>query len=238
MGHDLRARGERLFSTDAAGYIGYAAGPSVHLVDRYGLGDPLLARLPAEVPWRMGHFVRHVPGGYIETLETGRDQILDPAIGAYYEKLRIITEGAIWSRERWRTIWRMQLGEYDHFIASYELVRLPLDRAGGGAPDGTDPRKDDDATEMTLRGVIVELGGPRTARAIDVSVSRNDRYRIALLSGGVEKYVTRLDQPMSGDGTLISHLVEIPHDLAFDTVLISPSGGDSRYFFGHMKLVP
>lgn len=34
MGHDLRARGERLFLTDAAGFIGYAAGPGVHLVDK------------------------------------------------------------------------------------------------------------------------------------------------------------------------------------------------------------
>jgi arabinofuranosyltransferase len=227
-----------LFSTDAAGFIGYAAGPTVHLVDRYGLGDPLLARLPAEVPWRMGHFARHVPGGYLETLGSGRDQIMDPSIGAYFEKLRIITEGPIWSRERWRTIWRMNTGQYDHFIASYELVALPLSDVGGGAADGNDPRGAGDAIEMTLRGLEVSVGGSRTARAIDVSVSRNDRYRIALVAAGTEVFATRLDQPMGGDGTLVTHIVNLPSDVAFDTVRVQPSGGDSRYFLGHLKLLP
>ena len=64
MGHDLANRGETFFSTDAAGFIGYAAGPGVTFLDRYGLGDPLIARLPAEAPWRIGHFVREVPEGY------------------------------------------------------------------------------------------------------------------------------------------------------------------------------
>src|SRR5512147_2840646 len=36
------------------GYFGFYAGPDVHVVDLWGLGDPLLARLPArtDVPWR------------------------------------------------------------------------------------------------------------------------------------------------------------------------------------------
>ena len=38
MGHDLANRGETFFSTDAAGFIGYAAGPGVTFLDRYGLG--------------------------------------------------------------------------------------------------------------------------------------------------------------------------------------------------------
>jgi arabinofuranosyltransferase len=116
MGRELAANGTRFFSTDAAGFIGWAGGPGVHFTDKYGLGDPLLARLPAVVPWRIGHFVRRVPDGYQETLETGRNQIRDPGVSAYYEKLRVITVEPIWSFERMKTILGMNLGRYERFL--------------------------------------------------------------------------------------------------------------------------
>ena len=238
MGHDLRASGERIFSTDAAGFIGYAAGPGVHFIDRYGLGDALLARLPAEVPWRIGHFVRRVPEGYRETIELGPNAIGDQGVKAYYERLRLITEGPIWTRERWRTIWRMHTGQYEHYIASYGLVRMPLARLEYARSEGAAGAGTPDLVGMTLRGVEVSLGPSRTARALDLSVSRNDRYRIALMANGVEVHVTRLNQPMSGDGTLLTHVVDLPHEVTFDAVLVQPSGGDARYFLGHLKVLP
>jgi arabinofuranosyltransferase len=117
MGLDAKARGDRVLTTDAAGFIGYAAGPGVYFVDKYGLGDPLIARLPAKSPWRIGHFERRVPEGYLQTLETGQNVIRDPEIALYYEKLRIITEQPIWSRRRLRTIVQMNLGRFDSLVA-------------------------------------------------------------------------------------------------------------------------
>lgn len=117
MGLEARARGDRVLTTDAAGFIGYAAGPGVYFVDKYGLGDPLIARLPARSPWRIGHFERRVPDGYLESLAAGRNLIRDPDIAQYYEKLRIITEGPIWSRRRLRAIVQMNLGQFDALIA-------------------------------------------------------------------------------------------------------------------------
>jgi arabinofuranosyltransferase len=118
MGEDLRARGARLFETDAAGFIGYAAGPGVHFIDKYGLGDPLMARLPAEVPWRIGHFVRRVPEGYVKSIESGHNVIADAGVAAYYERLRLITEGPLLSRRRLQAVLRMNLGRYEHYIES------------------------------------------------------------------------------------------------------------------------
>lgn len=55
------------------GLDGYAAGPAVHVVDLYGLADPVLARLPCacESGWRPGHWPRTPPEGYLEALRTG-----------------------------------------------------------------------------------------------------------------------------------------------------------------------
>jgi arabinofuranosyltransferase len=53
---------------EAVGFMGYHAGPGVHIVDPLALTDPLLARLPAEHPWRIGHFRRPLPAGYLAFL--------------------------------------------------------------------------------------------------------------------------------------------------------------------------
>jgi arabinofuranosyltransferase len=58
-----------VFVYEGVGLLGYYAGPGVHIVDPMALTDPLLARRPANSPWRIGHFRRFVPRGYIERLQ-------------------------------------------------------------------------------------------------------------------------------------------------------------------------
>lgn len=91
------------------GMFGYFAGPAVHVVDVLAQGDPLLARLPALAKWRIGHFERPVPEGYLETIQSGRNVIADPAIGMKYQRLKTITQEPLWSRRRWRAIVAMNL---------------------------------------------------------------------------------------------------------------------------------
>ena len=109
QGLELRAQGPAVIEHGNVGFLGYFAGPDVHIVDRNGLTDPLLARLPVRDPadWRIGHFRRDVPDGYIDTLRGGRNVIADPAIAAYYDTLATITRGPLWSAERGRAIWRV-----------------------------------------------------------------------------------------------------------------------------------
>lgn len=237
MGQAARAKGERLIETDAAGFIGYAAGPTVHLVDKYGLGDPLMSRLPAEPPWRIGHFIRRPPRGYFETLDVGRNIIEDQAVGLYYEKLRIITEGPIWSRTRWRTILQMNLGRYEDLIASYGMAKLELDEVSKVKPDGTDAESTDNVG-MTFRGVEITLPQPRSASSIRVSVSRNDSYHLSLEHDGQVVWETQMDQPPSADSSLLAHDIAIPPDMVFETVRLQPSGGDSLYALGYLEVLP
>jgi len=117
---DLAARarttGRRSVRWQQIGLDGFHAGPGVHLIDPMGLGDALIARLPARSDWRVGHYLRDLPAGYEETVETGVNVIQDPALSAFYERLRLITQGPIWDRRRARAIVRMNLGIYDGLI--------------------------------------------------------------------------------------------------------------------------
>ncbi len=102
------------------GMLGYFGGPDLYIVDFMGLGDPLLARLPAISPWRIGHFQRLIPDGYIASIESGTNQIRDPKLATYYERLRVITRGPIWQSTRLKAIVRMNLGAYGDLLRTRE----------------------------------------------------------------------------------------------------------------------
>jgi len=114
-----RARQTPVVIQSSAGMWGFFAGPQVHLIDRMGLGDPLLSRLPTRDPssWRIGHYKRVVPVGYLASVRTGDNHIRDPALSAYYERIRSLTRGPLFDRRR---------------LA--EVVRLGVLELGFGAP--------------------------------------------------------------------------------------------------------
>ncbi len=101
---------------ESIGFFGFGAGPAKFIVDKVGLGDPLIARLPAIRPrhrhhWKSGHFHRKIPDGYLQTLATGRNVIHDPALRSYYENIREITRGPLFAIQRFRAIWKLNTTE-------------------------------------------------------------------------------------------------------------------------------
>jgi arabinofuranosyltransferase len=123
----LKEENPKVTVLSGIGMAGYFAGPKVHIVDELGLGDPLLSRLrPIDLStWNIAHFRRNIPNGYLETLESGANNIADPSLAEYYEKIRLITRGDIWSLERWSTIWKMNTGQYDDLIEEYLKSQEP-----------------------------------------------------------------------------------------------------------------
>lgn len=106
------------------GYTGYYAGPKIHIIDIYGLTEPLLARFPTGKPvhgktWRIGHFRRKVPKGYRETLMSGENVITDENLAKYFDKLRLITSGNLFSWERFVAIVKMNFGFYDDRLEAF-----------------------------------------------------------------------------------------------------------------------
>jgi arabinofuranosyltransferase len=237
MGFDLATRRVPVFWTDAAGFIGYAAGPHVYLMDRYGLGDPLIARLPADAPWRIGHFARTAPEGYLESRESGHNIVRNPAVSEYLHHLQVITEGPIWSSERWRAIVGMQTGRYDRLIESYGRVDRSLADLSEPKAEGADWNLPANAV-LTLRGLLVPLPGETRGGKIELSVSRNDRYIVELDLGGRSVYDSQIDQRMQSDSSLTTHTIQVPGHVTFDAVRVRPSKGDARYAVGHLRLLP
>jgi len=99
------------------GYMGYAAGPFVHYINPYGITDPLLARLPGKFRGP-GHIWRRPPAGYARAV-VGAGELDDPNLDAYWRELALIVRGPIWSRQRWRAIWRMHKGDFEPLVDAY-----------------------------------------------------------------------------------------------------------------------
>jgi arabinofuranosyltransferase len=111
-----RKRNKKIYIRPMIGFFGYYAGPHIHIVDTMGLGDPLLAHLPVDETkkWRIGHFERSIPKGYLKTLKTGQNCIEDTEINKLYDIIREITRGKIFSLKRFILIIKFNLGYYNN----------------------------------------------------------------------------------------------------------------------------
>ena len=119
-GLDLKAAHATIATLDAIGFAGYLAGPATHIVDTLALADPFLARLPmvrrAPPPfaapgsdWRIGHFERAVPAGYLATIATGEDHLADPALKALWADVALATRAPLLAPGRASAIARLLL---------------------------------------------------------------------------------------------------------------------------------
>lgn len=121
LGIEAKEREYSVIDKGPVGVFGYYAGPSVHVVDWYALGDPLLARLPVDniKQWRIGHYFRSIPDGYLETLETKENHIVDPNLSEYYEKLSVVIKGDLLDSKRFVEIWKVNTGYYQPLLDAY-----------------------------------------------------------------------------------------------------------------------
>jgi arabinofuranosyltransferase len=113
--------GKIVIQDTGIGMLGFYGGPRVHIIDVLALADPLLARLPVSdiKDWRIAHFERNIPPGYVETIKSDENKFNDPDLAEYYEKLHLIISGDLWTLKRWEAIWKMNTGQYDYLLDSY-----------------------------------------------------------------------------------------------------------------------
>ncbi|HUU27956.1 MAG TPA: glycosyltransferase family 39 protein [archaeon] len=120
-GRELRKKGERFTILKAIGMVSYFGGPRLHVLDMLALTDPLLARLHVQdkEKWRIGHFERRIPDGYIKTLDTGENFITDKDLAAYYDKLKLVTRGELFSPDRLNELVKFIIGENKRLIERF-----------------------------------------------------------------------------------------------------------------------
>ncbi|MBZ0258441.1 hypothetical protein K8I31_20405, partial [bacterium] len=146
------------------GFMGYYGGPEIHFIDVFGLTDPLLARLPARQDCfqRPGHYFRVMPVGYVETIRNQQLLIRDENLREYYQKLSVITQGPLFSFERFKTILLMNLGYYQHLIDREHYMSKPksvftLEELSVRVPDGAGWGHED-AHIFTSGWMTIQLG--------------------------------------------------------------------------------
>jgi hypothetical protein len=180
----MKQAGQTVATRDAVGFFGYLSGRDIHVVDFFGLADPFLARLPAERPWRIGHFKRRLPAGYISSLRKGRNEIEDPGLASFYEDVRLVTVGPLWSRERWNAILRLNLGVDDPRLEAY---RLDYTGVQWSQVPGWAARASDRPGPLTFeRGLVVYLPRPVRVGALAVSLLTPGTYSVILSNGREE----------------------------------------------------
>lgn len=103
------------------GMLGTFAGPRIFIGDDCALTEPLLARLPVKnnAKWRIGHFRRRIPMGYAQSVELDRNLLENKDLASYYDHIRSITRAPIFSKERWKSIVKINSGQLDHLIKCY-----------------------------------------------------------------------------------------------------------------------
>jgi arabinofuranosyltransferase len=104
-GRKFAQREEKLASTKMIGFYGYFAGRK-HVIDRFALGDPFLARIPFRTRegFRPGHYLRELPEGYRDSIAQGRNLLRDPELAKLYDRVQLAVSGPLFSAARWRAI--------------------------------------------------------------------------------------------------------------------------------------
>jgi len=210
------------------GWTGFRAGTVAHYVDPW-LCDPLIARLPIADPsrWRIGHFYRNIPAGYLESLATGTNVIAHPGLAALWDAVRSASRDPVWSAARWGHLWDLWTGRLDAGVADYVATRYRTPpRIEVALADFPPPPQPDTwwfvwprSHSAQTGGLAVRLPEATTARSVVAHVSPGG-YEVTFRRGGATVGTGRI---VAGHGPerLRAQTVAVPADAgAIDTIWI------------------
>jgi arabinofuranosyltransferase len=226
------------------GATGLDFGPYVHLMDQCGLADPLLARLPAvfNSEWRIGHFRRMIPAGYPESLEAQGNLLRDQGLARFYDRLRTVTRGPVFSRSRLAEVWRLNTGGYtdlvDRRFYRHGGAIVPLEALAVVVPDGT-PAEAPGVRRLD-QPLAVTCEAKPGRRYLDVTLDSNDRYLVEfvkdnLIIASMELGPIPAHRRTPGLASFTENLPVAATREGFDTIIIAPVEGDI-YAVGHLLL--
>lgn len=245
-GRGIRRSGRLLAVEDNIGFMAFCAGPDVHFIDRYALGDVLLARLPVETvkgKWRIGHFARVLPEGYQDALR-GDGKIVDADLRSYWEHLKRVTRGDLIGWQRIKAIWQLNTGGHDHLLDDYlrrqyfivDPSQLTKPRAAGS------PWNAPDNLILNRHGVGIRVGQRQIAgRSFALGLNGGQRYLLLYLHEGRVLHRQRLSVKEGAvPGMVVAH-VTVPESAVndrFDQLRITPDEEVDRHSVGHFEVTP
>lgn len=227
------------------GFLGYFAGPIVHIVDGHALANPFLARLPArdKKVWRIGHFHHIIPDGYEATIQSETNQIEDSSLAKYYDKLSILTRSKIFSWERLKEIYKFNTGAYQYLVDDYvfSLTVLNYNQISAPKVQGTAYNAKGCHVFGIEDSLIVNFDQATNATVLEVSVDHNDDYDFSFFLNQTEIGRARLPQHWIEERGLRIDTVIVPDSIAersYNYIHIKGVEGDGKYSLGHLRIIP
>jgi arabinofuranosyltransferase len=225
------------------GMFGLYAGPGVHVLDRNALSDPLLARLPAKRGWRIGHFVRAIPQGYVRELRGRPPGLADPDLAAYVARLLLVTRGELFTVQRWKAIYDLNLGDARHLLDHYAQIHsrmqvVPLGAVSEPRPDGWDPAGG--GVVFSDYGAAVVLPEVSHGGEVELSLENTEKYEVEGRKQGELVWHSSVPVLPPASDNLAVHrlkLEPIATDAGYDEVRIFPQIGEDEYALGHLRLI-
>lgn len=210
------------------GYFGFYAGPGAHIIDIYGLADPLLARLAPTVDtkagFRPGHLPRAIPEGYRETLARGEELIVNPRIREFYRPLRLLVRGELFSRPRFAAmlelnVLRKKLSVPPRVVAYEELGGLVHD------------------VPFDHFGMLVTFAQPIRPKDVELSLDAGaGEHQLCYRLNGSYLCCQTLDFPIKkGLQTLTLRTPDKALERGFDAVHIEARQGLDKHRLGRLK---
>ncbi|MBP6874514.1 MAG: hypothetical protein KBD56_00430 [Candidatus Eisenbacteria bacterium] len=254
QGEALRSRGAGLVLEGAIGELGYYAGPRLTVLDYYGLTDPLLARMPTlrfdpfgavrkpeASNWRVGHFLRAIPEGYLQSLMTGEDHIRDREIAQWSSRLDLITRGPLGSGERLREILRLNFGGQRPMFDRTQYVepkRVSLAELAP-APPSEGSARGGRAVRFSFNGLQVVLPDARRAERMTIELDPHTEYTVVYYRGASILAAHPLAPRVRDARGMVLADIETPPAAAqtgFDRLGFFPRGGDGFATVGSIQL--
>lgn len=245
MGREAKAKNDQSRVFPNVGFFGFYAGPTIHIIDELALTEPLLARLPAtfSASWRVGHYKRTVPAGFVETTKnpTGACLMEDKNLCAYYQKLRLVIAGPLWSWARLKTIVGFQVGSYQYLIDRQRyrypnLVRDTLQSVSTVVAEGA-PWNTPGARVVTDDGIEIQIGRVSHAGKVSLSLDGNDTYEVEFRKGA--STLDTVPLPSLDIAFMHTRSLDVPKEVrseGFDNITVRPVIGDGLYSVGYVRL--
>lgn len=183
-----------------AGRAPFECGPKFHFVDNFIL-DPFLMRLPQDPnrPWRIGHFPRAIPDGYLETLAREENCIEHPGLARFYDDLRKVVRGPVFSADRWSAMMRVWVGHHDEALRDFVDgdYRNPPERAIDASRMARGPLPENVLWNDDPESIVINRGSLRvrfpqgtTGSALRMWVTPWTVYNVRFFSGSSQTWST------------------------------------------------
>lgn len=226
-------------AASSIGWIGYEAGPNVHLIDPLGLSDAFLARLQtATRTFSPGHNARDLPFGYMAAVGCDAPDRIDSRLAPALRQVDIMVRGPLFAADRLLNIPAFSLGAPK--TASDPQMPIQTRIAQVFLPIG-------DARVLAIPRTIPRGGGawmlchPERVRGVEINLPGGQRYAL-----GVGKGADILTQGVvdltPGPVTAVAMSVGSGEPVLIDTILVrdasSPADDVRPFQVMGIRLVP